>query len=201
MKNVLFAILILTLFSSCNQSGGSAPVVDASGYILEAISGSETQHARIEDEEGNVIEKGFLLNGVKVGTWTTYKAGNEFPKTITSYVDGQYTGPYLEFNDRGQLELKAGYLNNQLHGAWGKYRFGRPEATANYINGQLDGTYKEFFTRDGKIQKEVNYKNGKEHGIMRFYNEDGEVTVEYEYKNGEKVSGGILNPDAPNEPK
>lgn len=202
MKNLLIVALLLIFFASCNNAGQkAAPVVDASGYIVESIPGSTIQKVRKEDEQGNLIEEGFLQNGVKVGTWTTYKAEIEFPKTIISYVDGQYTGPYLEFNDRGQLELKAGYLNNQLHGPWGKYRFGRPEATANYTNGELDGTYKEYFTRDGKIQKEVNYKNGVEHGTMRFYNEEGEVTVEYEYKNGEKVSGGILNPDAPNAPK
>lgn len=201
MKNLLFAVVMIFAFSSCNQAGGGAPVVDTTGYILETIPGSSIQKARMEDENGQVIEEGFMQNGVKVGTWTTYKAGIEFPITITSYVDGQYTGVYLEFNDRGQLELKAGYLNNQLHGPWGKYRFGRPESTANYINGEMDGAYKEYFTRDGKIQKEVNYKAGKEHGIMRFYNEEGEVTVEYEYKNGEKVSGGIVNPDAENEPK
>ena len=202
MKNLLFVALVMTLFTSCNNgSGGSAPVVDASGYILEAIPGSNIQIATVKDENGDVTEQGFLQNGVKVGTWTTYKAGNEFPQTIISYVDGQYTGPYLEFNDRGQLELKAGYLNNQLHGEWGKYKFGRPEKTASYKNGELDGIYKEYFVRDGKIQKEVSYKNGKEDGTMRYYNQEGEITVEYEFKNGEKVSGGILNPDAPNDPK
>ena len=202
MKNLLFTALLATLLVSCNNAGGgSAPTVDASGYILEDIPGSNLQRATMEDENGNLIEAGFLENGVKVGTWTIYKAGNEFPQKIISYVNGQYTGPYLEFNDRGQLELKAGYLNNKLHGSWGKYRFGRPEQTANYVNGELDGTYKEYFTRDGKIQKEVNYKNGKEHGLMRYYNEAGEVTVEYQSEYGEKVGGGILNPDTPNEPK
>ena len=90
------------------------------------------------------------------------------------------------------MSLRATYQNNKLHGFWGKYSFGRPEMEAFYKDGQLNGPYYEYDTHDGKLQKEINYKNGKQDGKYRFYNEEGKVTVEYDYRDGEKVGGGIV---------
>lgn len=203
MKKYLFSSLIALLMVSCNSGGSSSQpeAVNTQGFIMEQIPGSDWVRAVKVNAAGSILEEGFLNNGIKEGTWVTYIAGNEFPQKIESFINGINNGNYMEFNERGQLTLRAGYRNNKLHGPWGLYRFGRPEKTANYKNGELDGVYKEYFNRDGKIQKEIHYRNGIQHGPYRFFNEEGEITLEYEYKDGEEVGGGIVNPDKVNDPK
>ena len=202
IRNSIMLLGLMIFVMACNgtQDGGAATFT-TDGYEVEDIPGTNLQKLTKYDENGNLIEQGYLANGVKNGPWTTYHTDNNLPKTIMNYANGMATGLYLELNDRAQIELMANYKNNQLHGPWGKYRFGRPTQTASYNDGQLDGLYQEYNERDGKIRKEITYKNGKYDGPYRFFNDKGEVTVEYVYKDGEKLSGGMLNPDAPNEPK
>lgn len=195
MRYLTLLILVISLFA-CNQESPQsvAGAGDFSGYQLNSLSKGIGQRAVKLDANQNVIEEGFIQNGLKQGLWITYESDGEFPITMINYIDGMANGIYLEFNERGQVKLKANYKDNKLHGAWGKYRFGRAEETANYKGGQLDGIYKVYYQRDGKIQSETSYKDGVQDGPYRFYNEEGQVTLEYIYKNGEKVSGGIVEP-------
>lgn len=201
MKKTFWLFLISAALWNCSGGGASAPTMDATGYLVEDIPGLSAKSALKYDDAGNLIEEGLLINGVKTGAWVAYHPGSRFPATLISYEGGMYNGPYLEFNQRGQLQLRASYRNNLLHGPWGKYSFGRPEEEAEYKEGQLHGMYRVYYKRDGKLQSEAEYKNGKQDGLYRFYNEQGEVTLEYQYKNGEKVSGGIIEPEKANEPR
>lgn len=202
MKKISLFILVMATLWGCSGGGGAgAPVMDASGYQLEDIPGLSAKIANKYDANGVLIEEGLLINGVKTGTWITYHAETKFPATVISYEGGMYNGPYMEFNERGQLSLRATYRNNLLHGSWGKYSFGRTEEEATYKDGKLHGIYRVYQKRNGKLQSEAEYKDGVQDGIYRFYNEEGEVTLEYQFKDGEKVSGGIVNPEKANEPK
>ncbi len=213
MKNWLYSFILLLTLSACNSGEGPATTTATNAETSEAAAGTEENNDQYETEaipgsdvvvaikhnnSGNIVEKGFLDNGVKTGTWLIFeKRPFKFPNKIITYLNGQYNGPYYEMNERGQIELSAYYVNNQLDGAWGKYKFGRPTAEAQYKAGQLDGVYKEYFLKDGSLQKEIHYLQGKQHGPYRFYNEEGEITLEYEYKYGEKVGGGIVEPHKP----
>lgn len=141
-------------------------------------------------ESGTITELGFIKNGTKEGAWYTYHPNGQI-KSITNYSSGIINGPVMEFSNRGQLEKQTGYLNNELHGIKAEYKFGRPTIESNYTKGNLDGVHKEYFNNSEKVQKLVNFKNGKQDGIMQYFDEEGNVTLEYVYKNGEKVSGGI----------
>lgn len=195
MKNLLWLLPVL-LWLGCNKAEAPPPPEPAKTadgeYLLEDIPGSTVKMAVKKNAEGKILEQGFVENGLKTGTWMTFDKSDEFPKKIMSYVNGLANGPYFEFNDRGQTELKAFYRDNKLDGPWGRYSFGRPLSTASYKNGELDGIYREFEMREGKIQKEIHYQAGKEHGPYRYFNDKGEITVEYEFKNGKKVGGGMV---------
>ena len=203
MKKLSYWLVVcLGLNFGCSGGDNSAPeTVDTDSYILTDISGTDVKRAVRTDAAGNLIEEGFLRDNAKTGTWVYYESGNPLPVKLVSYIDGKYNGLYLEFNERGQINLRASYLNNKLDGPWGKYRFGRAEEEAHYQNGKLDGVYKAYYVRTGKLQSSTEYKDGVQDGWYRFYNEEGEVTLEYEYRNGEKVSGGIVNPEDSNEPQ
>lgn len=196
MKRILFLAAILGLLSACNNgnAGGSAATgqFDSAGYTVEDIPGTPYQRVRKLSADNTLQEEGLIRDGVKEGAWVIYHAGGEYPEKAISYAAGMYNGPYMEFSDRGQLALRATYKNNILDGPWGKYRFGRPEAEAYYKDGKFEGIYREYDSSSGKLIKEINYKDGVQHGTLRFFNEEGAVTLEYEYRNGEKVSGGIV---------
>lgn len=198
---IVLAILLLITLSACQSATDGTPPPQAQadtqnteGYTLEAVPGSDLYQAIKLNDQQQVIETGFFLNGLPQGTWKFYDPlTKEFPEKVINYHQGVMQGLYLEINERGQITLKANYLNNELHGDWGSYKFGRPLKTATYINGQLDGPYREYTSTTGTLQREIYYKMGKEHGTYRYFDEDGHVTVEYQYENGEKVSGGIVD--------
>lgn len=191
MRNFFFLSLIL-LVSACNSADNTnaapiAPVENLEGYEIIDIPGTAFKTARKKSTDGSIEEEGQLLNGTKTGTWVTYHPTKTYPQKIITYTNGLANGPYFEFNNRGQMELKAFYRNNKLHGYWGQYSFGRPTHEANYKDGELDGAYREYKATSGKIQKEISYKDGKMHGKYYYYDEEGNVSLEYTYENGEKV--------------
>ncbi len=195
--------LLVVVWGSCTQPEAKTAVTAAGettdeGFELEAVAGSDIFHAVKRNEKGQIIEEGFLLNNLRTGLWQKHRPDGFFPEEMISYANGLRNGPYYEISTIGQAELRANYRNNILHGPWAKYRFGRPEAEANYVDGKLDGPFREYHINDGKIKKEVNYKNGVLDGWMRYYDQEGKVTLQYEYKDGERVSGGMsTQPDTP----
>lgn len=201
IRNTIMVSLLCFLFACDSTQNGVEGGFSTEGFEVVDLTGTNLQRLSKSSPTGYLIESGYLLNGSKTGAWTTYHPEKNLPETIMNFANGNATGLYLEFNDRGQIELMANYKNNQLDGPWGKYRFGRPTQTAFYKDGNLHGMYKEYNERDGKIRKEIHYKDGEYDGPYRFFNEKGDITVEYTYENGEKKGGGMVNPGAPNEPK
>lgn len=205
---ILVALIILTFLAACDQ-GGTAPVEtpgndlvkSTEGLTAESIPDLEADRMFRTDGAGNVLEEGYQANGQRKGTWVTYHPASKIPKTVITYIDGKANGLYLEFNERGQMSMQAGYRNNKLHGYWAKYRFGRPTMEANYRNGELHGSVYEYDIGTGALQKEITYKDGQLDGPYRYFNKAGEVTIEYLYKNGKKVRGGAVRSSGANEPK
>jgi len=196
MKPFIFLLLLGFTIASCqngsSDGAASSDTVKVGNYEFATIPGSEAQMATLRAPAGNVMETGAMRNGKKNGTWTFFGPAGEFPLQLISFVDDQYNGIYLEFNERQQVELMANYKNNKLDGPYGKYRFGRPELTVNYIDGELDGIMREYDFRNGKLKKEASYKAGKLDGLVRDFDDEGQVMVEYMYRDGEKISGGIV---------
>lgn len=198
MKQIFILFSLAIFISSCGGSGNSTPAegasIDLSGFEILDIPGTTFQKVVKRTPAGILLEEGTLSNGKRNGMWVTYHASNEIPKTIINYVNDVNSGVYYSFNERGQLEEMRGYLNNELDGKWGKYKFGRTTEEAMYKGGKFNGVYKSYFANSDLVQKEFNYKDGELHGSYKFYNEEGQVTLQYEYDNGEKVSGGIVEP-------
>lgn len=188
----MYLLLPLALLA-CDQSGTTVPAntaVDLEGFTSEQLAGTDVVRVEKRDDGGQLLEEGFIKNGVKEGTWITYDQGNL--KTITNYIDGQLNGLHLELDNQKRLVAQTGYKNGALHGKALKFKFSRPLQEFNYVNGQLNGFYREYFENSGKLRSEEEYKNGKREGIRRIFNSDGDVVMEETYKNDKKVSGGIV---------
>ena len=183
--SLLFSILLI---ASCKNS---APIpADLSGFVTEDIPGSAAVKVVSKDAGNNILEEGFILDGAKHGTWVTYHPDHKI-KSMTNYIDGKRNGAHIELTNRGQIELLVNYKNDDYHGKYSKYKFGRPQEMT-YIDGKLEGEIRIYFNSGGKLQKLITYKNGVQDGPLKFYDEEGNVTLEYVYKNGEKVSGGMV---------
>ncbi|MEE9374601.1 MAG: hypothetical protein V3V00_16210 [Saprospiraceae bacterium] len=188
MKRIIFFLFTVGIFS-CG-GGVSGPNFDTNGYDTEGI-GSGAQIAEFKDANGWLLTKGTLLNGVKMGSWSSYHDNSNKIKTLTSFVNGRKNGPEISFNDRGQIESVTEFKNDEFHGLFGKYKFGRPTEETNYKNGKMDGIF-ALYDSKGQLQRKGVLKDGKYDGKLQYFDESGKVTMEYEYKNGEKITGGII---------
>lgn len=181
--------------SSSTSNSSSPQSIDTSGYTLTTIAGSNLQLAEKTNADGYVIERGQFDNGVKTGTWVVYDPKKGFPTKLTSYANGEMNGPYMEYNDRGQINMLANYHNNKKHGLFVNYKYGRPLDETHYKDGKLHGLYRAYFNNSEKVQKEVEYKIGVIDGMFKQYTEDGKLVLEYVYKDGKVVSGGMVTND------
>ena len=193
MKRSLTTTLILISLAlfSCQSSSGSKGTGDFSGYTLTDTGIPGYQMAVKEDNKGNIMETGYVHNGLKSGEWNTYRGHNIV--SVKNYIEGKLFGPTLKINDRNQITKMSYYKNGQLDGISAEYKFSRPINELNYKNGKLDGEIRYYFVNSGKLQKLIEYKAGIIDGEFKQYNEDGELILKYIYKNGKKISGGVVD--------
>ena len=194
MKN--FVLLITTvLFFACGES--SAPIAtvattgDFTGYEIAKVAGSVFEKAtRKNTNTGQLIEDGFILNGSKTGTWTTYHPNDNLTvHTATNYVNGKKEGLYLEAEKNNRVKTIGSYSQDVKHGKWITYNFSRREIEQDFNNGKLHGFSRTFYKtgKDGQVKEEIQFNNGVQDGVYRYYKEDGTVSMDYVYKNGEIV--------------
>ena len=113
MKQILlFFLAISTLFACGGGGGGStaAPVTtNLGGYQVEDLGTGKVENAIKKTGDGKISEIGSLIDGKKFGTWITYHSAEENSPiaSISTYKNGLKNGPYMTYNKRGQLELKA----------------------------------------------------------------------------------------------
>ncbi len=200
MKNLIFIFGLLFIFS-CNTNSSSnkgKKAFSSDGYDMISLKGTNVKKAVKYDKDGNTVEEGFIKDGKKEGQWIEYNPKDGKIKSITSYIDGNLNGKYIEFDNRGYLSKSAEFLNDDLNGKYIKYKYNKIIEEANYENGKLNGVRIKYFDGNGKKQEEVEYKDDVIDGTVRYYDDKGEVQIEYVYKNGKKVSGGMVNPAGDN---
>jgi len=188
MTKVLYTTLLIVLISSCG-TGPTGPVYDLKGFDTESV-GNGIEFAEYRDQEGNLLVKGQLVDGVRNGTWVTYHDNSNKIKKLTTYLQGHKNGIEITLNDRGQIESREEFKNDVLHGLKATYTFGHPTEETTYKDGQFHGPFAIYSNRT--LQRKGNFKNGKQHGTLEYFNDKGEVTLRYEYEDGEKISGGIV---------
>ena len=181
--------LVIFLYA-CDDKPNNAIIADRSEYPPLSDNSVQTPYTdnsglikvTAKNSEG-LTEEGDYLNGLRNGNWTVYFANN-YPKSITGYVEGKKQGLWISLDNRGQLQERAYYHNDKLHGEYVKYNRSRIKEEYFYENGFLEGPLKKYYP-NGNIMEESNYKNGKLDGIAKWYDQEGNVTIEYEYKDGE----------------
>jgi antitoxin component YwqK of YwqJK toxin-antitoxin module len=134
---------------------------------------------------GMTLTEGYTNNGVYEGTWVNYWETNGFPNIITNYKNGKLDGVRVQTNQQGYTENIEHYKNDLLDGPKRIYQSGTQFLTEeiNYKEGKKHGLYKRNYN-NGKPQEVSNYSNGERDGKSTWYFESGEKTAEYHYSNG-----------------
>jgi antitoxin component YwqK of YwqJK toxin-antitoxin module len=193
MKYFLVILSIISLVA-CNQTNTQpGENFDLTGYESEKLSGSSMTYVYKQGPDGNMVEEGYLENGLKHGQWITYDPQKGVLTAIESYLNGKLNGYSFVVSNKGFIEEQKGFKNDVLNGSFNKYRYGKFQFQAQYKDGQLDGIKREYYD-NGKIQQETEFKDGVQHGAYKYYNEEGQLVLEYTYKDGVKVSGGMVEP-------
>jgi|GEM_PF-823223 len=108
-------------------------------------------------------------------------------ETNTPELQSYKHGKWVSYDEKGGAIASEGtYSYGKQTGVWRfYYPGGKIVATENsFKDGKLDGVSKTF-TRRGKPQTEIGYKNGVKHGEMKIYDSKGRKLIAHKlYKNG-----------------
>ena len=187
----LFSALFILILSSCSDSGVTESM---DKYELTDV-GNGIKKAQLKNADGKVLEEGYLVNGVRQGSWIKLNPKHGYISSLQSYVNGQLYGTSLILNERLMISDRSTYAAGQLNGIKATYKHSKPQTESHYKNGLLHGRALKFHNSSKrKILSETDFVNGKQHGIYRYYDDKGNLTLDYKYENGEKISGGMISP-------
>lgn len=168
-------------------------------YISFNGDGDTSLYSLYEDGS-KILERNFSLEG-KVLTVSTFdEDGREHGKSIEyyknidgriksirTYEHGKLKGEILEFYKSGNIKIRREFGNE---GEWTHYKYydlenEMIETETQMLDKVKHGVYKEYF-RDGRVEIEGEYANGKQNGTWKKYNKDNIMYQLKSYKNGKK---------------
>lgn len=145
----------------------------------------DMKRVELRDGAGNILQKGFLFEGNRTGSWSEYFPDGKL-KSITPFVNDLKEGLFVEFNNSGQIVKRCEYHNDLRHGEYFELNYAQMKESRLYQNGKIEGLVKIFYD-NGKIMEEGLYKNGLRDGTSKWYDQDGKLSIQYEYKAGELI--------------
>jgi hypothetical protein len=194
MKYLFFGVTVISMMlSACsdNRSGSDAPAGiypdDAVRIPYPDLPGMEkvTVYAN-----GDILEEGDYLNGLKHGAWTVYNPDRRVVSRLETYYQGALQGTTLVFDRNGTIQSKTYYYNNQKHGQELIYDNRRVAEERVYENGVLNGMVKKYY-RNGNLMEEAPYTNGVINGVASWYDQEGNLKFQYRYEMGELVDQDV----------
>lgn len=186
MRNLSLILVFFGLFacSSPTLEGDFSDLPE--GAILEDFADDPNLRLATIYAGENIVAQGLYFKGLRSGTWTEYYTDTGGVKSMTTYVNGDKEGVFIQLNDQGTLEEKLSYHKGLPHGKYRKYQRGRIIEEREYAYGQLDGKMKKYYD-NGTIMEESVFTAGVRNGIAKWYDQEGNLTIEYRYVNGELV--------------
>lgn len=150
-------------------------------------------------ENGKISSEGFMRNGKPDKYWKSYYPDG----TLKSEGNRRFfmlDSTWVFYNEKGDTSKIINYKNDKKHGYFITYewkydsikgKIGGMVSKELYLEDKKQGV--SYYYKNGKIQKEVYYKDGKKDGISREYDENGNVITLVEYKNDFIISREFIN--------
>jgi len=132
------------------------------------------KHEIVRDENGNIILKCNLENGVRHGKCFEYFSNGNV-KGVYSWIAGVWDGEAIEYFENGNVKSTSMWKDNQQDGEfiW-YYENGNIESKALYVNGQI--IEQEFYDEEGRLIKRGFYiilnRQSKLNGLLVFASHD-----------------------------
>jgi len=157
----------------------------------------------VYDEKGSLISKFYYEKGA-LQKEAIYYYSNTQIKRIVPYIDDEITGEVLQYTKEGEILLKTTYKNGIKHGAnigfFSKENIAFLEDYENNLlmNGQYfkksrvktasikNGDGEKIIYKNQKINKIIEYKDGKPQGKVQHFSLRGDLLNEYFQKDGIK---------------
>lgn len=150
-------------------------------------------------ENGTVSSEGFMKNGKPDGYWKTYYPNGKL-KSEGNRKFFMLDSSWVFYNEKGDTAQIINYKNDKKHGYWITYEWkydsikgktGGMISKELYIEDKKQGL--SYYYKNGKLQKEIYFKDGKKDGISREYDENGNIVAIIEYKNDFIISREFIN--------
>lgn len=157
-----------------NQSG---EVVQRINYKYGKKNGYSYSYSYDYSPEGVMISKELYVNDKKEGKAYYYYQNGVLEEEV-SYVDNKKEGPARSYDRDGNLTALLDYRNDYLVS---RERINRLDA-----EGKRQGSWKVFY-EDGRIHKEMFYRDNQLDGLYKEYNNDGSIALILKYEEGKIV--------------
>jgi TonB family protein len=107
-------------------------------------------------------------------------------------------GVYREWYDNGRPWKEGAFQNNLAEGIWQFYSFDDGSRTSQgpMQNGKPEGQW-SYFNKEGILQYEQYFQDGRLHGQYRAFDLNGQVTTLRTYENGELTAEQFFRDGAP----
>lgn len=154
---------------------GTAFLMRSGTYLNDKMNGEVIEFDRSGERESLVTYD----NGVKNGPFVLYEEGK--PKEVGAYEYGVKSGLSTLYNDNGIKEAELNYVQPEV----AEYKFfaaGQLTEEGRFVNEERDGLVKTY--ENGKLFKELNFRNGELEGKAKIHQEEGYIDANY--TNGEK---------------
>ncbi|MBR6412849.1 MAG: toxin-antitoxin system YwqK family antitoxin [Alphaproteobacteria bacterium] len=103
------------------------------------------------------------------------------------YKDGKIDGPYEEYYENGQLCIKCTYRDGEFRGLYEEYyENGQPRRRCTFKDGEFNGSYEEYY-ENGQLRRKGNFKDGKVDGSYEEYYENGQLERKCTFKEDKVV--------------
>jgi len=181
MKNTICLFLIPLLLIACSSKTKTVEVQNDAGVIIERYiqnvkTAQKEGKSELFNENGQLLETAFYVNGQLHGTRTLYHE-NGVIQAVEPYENGVFKGDFQAFYDNKQLELAGKYVNGQMDGEWKRYYdSGELMEIVTFVENEENGPFVEYYKNGQQKAAGVYLEGDNEHGELKLFNENGELT-------------------------
>ena len=148
-------------------------------WVIKGCMQKDTAYAK--DEK---VEEGNYTDGLKTGIWTTFFPGGNKKSEIT-YVNNRPKGYAVFYFSNGDKQEEGNWSGTRWQGEYKRYfQKGILRHLFHYnMNGTREGEQIYYF-ENGKVNIDLNMKNGQEDGWKKEYDSNGNLCQETFYVTG-----------------
>jgi len=157
-----------------DQSGNRDQLID---YKYGKKNGFSIAYSFKNSTEGIPVIKELYVNDKKEGKAYYYYDNGNIKETI-EYRNGKKEGAGVEYNEKGQIITLLQYNNN--------YLINREKINRFNAENEKTGSWIEFYP-NGKIHKEMNYKEDLLDGLYKEFDKNGNLIIVLKYEKGKLV--------------